>query len=141
MKTATLPDRKEVVPNDCWDLQSLYSGDEAWNTQFAEVEKRIETYETFRGRLGESPQVLAEALDFDRDFDRTTERLGIYAFLKTTEDQSDSHYQGMKARFQNLAVRASQASSYMRPELLAIDTQQMQLLMEDDLLAPYRLQL
>ncbi len=139
--TATLPNRSEVPASDCWDLSSLYENDSAWEQDFKHVDSLIATYETYRGRLGESAAVLAEALVFDSDFDRTSERLGYYAFLKTTEDQSNSDYQAMKARFQNLAVRASQASSYMRPELLSIDESTMADLMDDPALARFRLQL
>ncbi|QDT12488.1 oligoendopeptidase F [Planctomycetes bacterium K23_9] len=139
--TATLPNRSEVSSSDCWDLSSLFENDAAWEKDFQQVDTLIDTYETFRGRLGESAAVLAEALAFDSDFDRTSERLGYYAFLKTTEDQSNSDYQAMKARFQNLAVRAGQASSYMRPELLAIDETVMSGLITDPALSRFRLQL
>ena len=37
-----------------------------------------------------------------------------------TEDQANNTYQAMVARFQNLATRASQAASYIRPEILAL---------------------
>ncbi len=141
MSTATLPLRKEVKPEDCWDLNSLYTDDQGWEADFKKLDGRIPTYETFRGRLGESASVLAEALNFDSDFDRLAERLGTYAFLKTTEDQGDSEYQGMKARFQNLTVRASQAASYMRPELLAISEDRMSELIQDEAVALYSLQL
>lgn len=141
MSTATLPLRNEVKPEDCWDLSSLYPDDQSWEADYKKLEEQIETYETFRGRLSESAPVLAEALRFDSDFDRTAERLGTYAFLKTTEDQTDSAYQGMKARYQNLAVRAGQAASYMRPEILAISAETMAAFLEGDSLKPFRLQL
>lgn len=141
MSTATLPTRNEVNQEDRWDLSSLYANDEAWESDFAKLDQQIPTYESFRGRLGESAAILAEALEFDKDFDRTAERLGTYAFLKTTEDQTDSAYQGLKARFQNLAVRAGQTASYMRPEILTIDADRMASLMNDDAVAPFRLQL
>jgi oligoendopeptidase F len=139
--TSTLPNRSDVAPSDCWDLASLYANDEAWEEAFLELEQRLPTFETFQGRLGESAATLAEALNFGSEFDRVAEKLGIYAFLKTTEDQSDSQYQGLKSRFQNLAVRAGQAASYMRPELLAVDEDTMATFMADDAVAPYRLQL
>ena len=141
MSTATLPPRQDVNAADCWDLSSLCSDDASWDLEFKKLDSRIQTYETFRGRLDESAKVLAEALTFDSEFDRTAERLGTYAFLRTTEDQSDSDCQAMKARFQNLAVRAGQAASYMRPELLAIDPNKMSALIEDDALSLFRLQL
>ncbi len=141
MSSATLKLRKDSNPSDCWDLSSLYSDDQAWEADFQKLDDQIPAFEAFRGRLGESAAVLAEALALDSAFDRTAERLGTYAFLKTTEDQGDSHYQGMKSRFQNLAVRASQAASYMRPELLAIESDRMAELMGDEVLALFRLQL
>ena len=139
--TATLPSREDVATENCWDLSSLYTNDEAWEADYGRLEALIDKYESFRGRLGETPEILAEALAFDSDFDRKAERLGYYAFLKTTEDQGNSDYQGMKARFQNLAVRASQASSYMRPELLAISEDRMWELLQMESLSRFRLQL
>ncbi len=139
--TASLPARHEVAPEHCWDLSSLYPDLASWESDFAKWEAMIPTFETFQGRLGESAQVLAQALVFDRDFDRLAERLGTFAFLKTTEDQGDSDAQAMKARFQNIAVKAGQAASYMRPELLAIDEDEMQTLLSDPAVEPYRLQL
>ncbi|TWT49338.1 Oligoendopeptidase F, plasmid [Rubripirellula amarantea] len=139
--TATLPSRKEVSPADCWDLSSLYADDQAWEQDFKRLDSLIPTFETFRGKLGESAATLAKALNFDNDFDKVAEKLGTYAFLKTTEDQGDSHYQGMKSRYQNLAVRAGQAASYMRPELLAIDQAKMDELISDPAVEPYQLQL
>lgn len=141
MSTATLPDRNEVKPQDCWDLGSLYDDDAAWEADFERLESQIPTFESYRGRLSESAAVLAEAMQFDSDFDRTAERLGTYAFLKTTEDQTASDYQGMKARFQNLAVRAGQAASYMRPEILAIPEEDMTRFLEDPALEKFQLQL
>lgn len=141
MSTATLPDRSSVAVGDTWNLSSLYAEDAQWEADFNKLDGQIVQFETFRGRLGESAAVLRQALDFDSQFDRLAERLGIYAFLKSAEDQGNSDYQAMKSRFQNLAMRASQAASFMRPELLAIPQPQMDALMADDRLQLYRLQL
>ncbi len=138
---ATLPNRNEVPAADCWDLSSLYRDDSAWEADFKLLESKLPTFATFRGRLAESAKTLAEALNFDNQFDMIAEKLGTYAFLKTTEDQGDSKYQGMKSRFQNLAVRAGQAASYMRPELLSIDEPAMASLIEDKAVTPFKLQL
>ncbi len=141
MTTATLPARNEVKPADCWDLSSLCQDDASWEAEYKKLDEQIPTYETYRGRLGQSADILAEALTFDSQFDRLAERVGTYAFLKTTEDQGNSDSQAMKLRFQNLAVRAGQAASYMRPELLSIEEARMSELAADEKLAPFRLQL
>lgn len=137
----SLPERAVVATEDCWNLSSLFTSDTDWEKAFADLESKVDTYETFRGRLGESAETLLEALQFESDFSRDAERVAIYSFLKTTEDQANSDYQAMKARFQNLAVRANEAGSYVGPELLAIESEQMDALVADPLLAPFALQL
>jgi oligoendopeptidase F len=141
MSNATLPQRHEVAPSDTWDLSSLYSEIAQWEADFQKLDGLIPRFETYRGRLGESVATLVEALDFDSDFDRIAERLGTYAFLKTTEDQGNSDFQALKSRYQNLSMRAGQAASFMRPELLAIDEAKMSAFLADPQLKLYRLQL
>src|SRR5215218_9747846 len=101
----------------------------------------ISGYEQFRGQLGQSATRLAECLQFDMNADLLAERLGTYVFLKTTEDQANDQYQAMMGRFQNLAVRANQLASYIRPEILAIPEATMQEMLASELLAPFRLML
>jgi len=119
-KQKTLPARSKVKLADTWDLASLYPDDKAWEAAFTKWEKQIKRYATFQGTLGKSAAKLAACLKFDVKFDRLTERLGTYAFLKTTEDTADGTYQRMMGRFQHAATEASQAASFMRPEILAI---------------------
>ncbi|MFP6675198.1 MAG: oligoendopeptidase F, partial [Pirellulaceae bacterium] len=70
---------------------------------------------------------------------RLADRLGVYAYLKSTEDQTDSAYQEMMGRYQHLATDASQKASFIRPELMAISDEQMGQMTSDEALAPYRL--
>lgn len=112
--------RSEVAEGDTWDLSSLYGCDADWEADFKVFESRIGDYTNFRGRLAEGHHVLAECLRFDLEIDRLAERLGTYAFLKTTEDQANSAYQALTARFQNVAVKAGQLASYIRPEILSL---------------------
>jgi oligoendopeptidase F len=138
-KSKTLPPRSKVKTEDTWDLASLYASDDAWEKGFRKLEKMFPKYESFRGRLGESAQVLAECLAFDEEFERLSERVGTYALLKTTEDQADSTYQRMQGRFQFVAVKASQAASYIRPEILGLAAAKIKKFMAAEELAPYRL--
>lgn len=140
MSTATtLPSRHEVPAEHTWDLTSLYPNDAAWEVDFAQLQEWIAQYEPYRGRLSEGAETLAELLDFDSRFERLAERLGTYAFLKTTEDQANDTYQAMQNRFRSVAVRAAQAASYIRPELLAIEPAEMDAMLADPRLGRYRL--
>jgi oligoendopeptidase F len=140
-KIQKLPARDQVKAADRWDLSSLFADDEAWERAFKKWEKRIPGYEKFQGQLAESPKALADCLKFDLDMDRQAERIGTYAFLKTTEDATNSAYQRMKGRYLAAASRASQLGSYIRPEILAIPKAKMREFLADRRLAPYRLML
>ena len=124
------PKRSEVPVGDTWDLASLFESDAEWLEVLGQFEREMEGLSQFSGRLGESATVLAECLAFDIKLDRLGERLGTYAFLKTTEDQGNSHYQGFVGRYQNLATRAGQAASFIRPEILSISPDKMAAMMK-----------
>ena len=119
-KTQVLPVRAKVPLADQWDLTQLYPDDAAWEKEFEEWQKQIERFGTFKGKLGESARTLVDCLRFDSAFERTGERLGSYASLKACGDQGDSVYQRMQGRFHHVVVKASEAASYIRPEILAI---------------------
>ncbi len=134
-----LPERSAVRTNDTWDLSSLFNSDSAWETSFKKLSGQIKSYSKFQGKLGKSAKTLADCLKFDSKFDQLAEQLGIYAFLKTAEDQSNSDYQRMLGRFQSVAAKASEAASFIRPELLSIPASKMKKLVASKELAGFRL--
>ncbi len=140
-KQKTLPPRSKVKAADTWDLSSLYPNDKAWETAFAKWEKQIKGYAKFQGTLSKSAAQLAACLKFDSKFDRLAEQLGTYAFLKTTEDTAEGEYQRMMGRYQHVASEASQAASFIRPEILAIPTTKFKKFLAAKELKPYQLML
>ena len=134
-----LPSRSQVEPADTWDLSSLFADDDAWEKAFVEWEANIVGYDRFRGQLGTSAEKLAECLKFDAGFERVGERLGTYAFLKTAEDTANSTYQRMIGRYRNVASRAGQAASYIRPEIMDIPAATMDAFLKSPMLAEFRL--
>jgi oligoendopeptidase F len=138
-KVVRLPQRSAVKAADTWDLAALCENDAQWEELFKKLDKQIAGYEKYRGKLGDGPKVLAALMKFDHDFDRLAERVGGYAHLKVTEDQADSTYQAMVAKFQNLATRASQAASYIRPEILSLPKKTLDQYLAAKELAAYKL--
>jgi len=124
--------------SDTWNLSTLFPSDDAWEEAFAAWKKQIAGYAAFQGKLAESAEKLAECITFDLDVNRAGERLGNYAHLKVCEDQGNSVYQRMKGRFMQLASDAGQASSYIRPEILAIPSEKMDEFLQSPALAPYK---
>ncbi|TWT85969.1 Oligoendopeptidase F, plasmid [Posidoniimonas polymericola] len=140
-KKKTLPTRDKVKAADTWDLSSLFESDAEWDAAFAKWEKEVKKYAAFRGTLGDGPEQLAKLLKFDSKFDRAGERLAYYAMLKTTEDQGNSAYQAMIGRYQNVATKAGEAASYIRPEILGLSAAKLKKYLDAKPLAPFKLSL
>src|SRR5688500_10023547 len=138
-KVVRLPARSRVTVADTWDLSPMCESDVQWEELFQKLDKQIAGYDKFRGKLGDGPSVLARLLKFDHEFDRLAERIGGYASLKASEDQANSTYQGMIARFQNRATRANQAASYIRPEILALPKKTLDEYLKSKELKPFKL--
>ncbi len=138
-KVRLLPPRDRVPQADTWDLSSLFKSDSEWEAAFTQWEAQIGNYANYVGKLGESAEMLAACLRFDAGFDRAGERLAVYAYLKTAEDQASSPYQRMKGRYQHVATKAAEASSYIRPEVMAIDPARLAGFLADPVLAEWKL--
>jgi oligoendopeptidase F len=134
-----LPQRSQVRVEDTWDLSSLFADDGEWEKAFRKFEKQIARYAAFRGKLSDDAATLAACLGFDADLDRLGERVGTYAFLKSAEDQGNSDYQRMVGRFQNASTRASEAASFIRPEILAVPPSKITRLLAAREIQPFRL--
>ncbi|MFN3153209.1 oligoendopeptidase F [Bremerella sp.] len=131
--------RDQVATDDTWDLSSLYPDPEAWEKDFKKLAKKEDGFDKFRGTLAKGAKELLACLKFDTEVDRLGEKLGIYAFLKTTEDQANDDSQRRMARFQAVASKLGQAASYIAPEIQAIPAKRLQELMDDPVLKGYRL--
>jgi len=110
-----------------------------WETAFKKYEKQIAGYEKFKGKLGADAKTLAACLKFDDELDRLGDNLGSYAHLKTTEDTSNSDSQRLLGRFRNVASKAGQAASYIRPEIMSIPAATMKKFLAAKEIAPYKL--
>lgn len=140
-KTKSIPPRSRVRVQDTWDLTKLFKSDAEWERAFKRLERKAPGYEQFRGRLGESPKVLRACLDFDVAFEKEAEKVGSYAFLKSSEDVTNPTYQGMVSRYTHLATRTAELASYIAPEIQAIPRKRLLKFIQSPTLKPFRFQL
>ena len=138
-KPIILPPRSQVKVEDTWDLSSLCQNDTAWENTFALWEKQIPKYAKFKGKLGRSAKILADCLNFDRDFDRLGERLGNYAYLRCAQDQAASDSQRMRGRYSMVSSKASEAAAWIRPELLSVPAAKLKKLLASPSLKEWKL--
>ncbi|MBR6155024.1 MAG: oligoendopeptidase F [Treponema sp.] len=120
MSKETIPLRKDVPAEYKWDLSSIYKSDDEWEADLKAIPVATEKLASYKGRLGESREVLLEALQADQALDMLLENVYHYANLINESDQSDSKAQDMVNRAMMAYTQAGAASSFYVPELLSI---------------------
>jgi oligoendopeptidase F len=125
MAAKRLKERKDIAAGDKWNLSPLFESDDQWERLFKDTQDGIDRYGRFKGRLGDSIDRLVAAIAFHLDSTRKIEKLYTYAQLKSDEDKANQHYLGMYQRAVNLYTRASEAASFLTPEIQQIPVQTM----------------
>ncbi len=117
----SLPLRSEIPVEETWRLEDIFPTDDAWEEEFKQVKAMIPKLGEYKGRLGESPEVLYEALQYQDDVSMRLGKLYTYAHMRYDQDTTNSFYQGLDARAKSLYSEASSAMAFIVPEILAID--------------------
>ena len=114
------PGRATVPEKYTWNLADLYPDVAAWRADKARVTTELPQVRACAGRLGSSPQTLADALETMTRLDRELARLYVYASMLSDEDTRQSEPQGMHQEMQQLHAEFSAQASYIGPEILRV---------------------
>ena len=118
--TEASPGRATVDEKYTWKLADLYPDVAAWRADKVRVTSELPQVRTAAGRLGSSPQTLADALDTMTRLDKELARLYVYASMLSDEDTRQSEPQGMHQEMQQLYAEFSAQASYIQPEILRV---------------------
>jgi oligoendopeptidase F len=119
---AALPAWAQEVTADAamWDLTEIYPNLAAWDAARREALAAVPGLTAYKGRLGESAAVMAEALVAQSDLTRTISRIFVYASLSADEDLRNSAAQERLSQARDLYTALGEAISWTAPELLGI---------------------
>lgn len=120
METTQIPARAEVAAQDKWAIHDLFATDDDWRAALAAAKEYVPRVQAFRGRLGESAQMLLDYLRLDDEISLAFDALVHYAQRKSDEDTRVATYQEMASQVTRLAVELQSAAAFQTPELLAI---------------------
>jgi oligoendopeptidase F len=139
--TRQIPARSEIPAADTWDLTHIFKTEEEYRKAFSDLKNCYPKITEFKGRLGESPEMLLKCLEFEKWLDLISERLGHYSSLKYSEDSSNNENLSRRAELTNLLTKVNEAASYINPEIQAISDDKFQRLLDDSALADWRIYL
>jgi oligoendopeptidase F len=141
MTTAAIADtqRANIPDKYKWNLADLYPSEAAWTAAKEAIQKRLPELGKHRGHLGKSGKELLAGLQLMFDIDRDLSRLMVYANSVSDEDVREARPREMKQGAEELATAFGAATSWVRPEILAMDAGRVHKLVADEpKLGPYR---
>jgi oligoendopeptidase F len=118
--SSELMKREDIEKKYTWDLTHIYKNEKDWEADYSRIEKQIEKIKSFEGKLGSSSKTLFEALDFTDRLWAGYAKLSQYPSLAKDLDLSNSTYQSMYEKANNLGNKLSTALAFFRPEILTI---------------------
>jgi oligoendopeptidase F len=139
LATATSTAWAAERPEDRWNLADLYPDTQAWDADAARLELQMKTFESCRGHLGDSAARFHECLDLRSDMAKRYSRMAVYANELFSADTGASSSLELSQRSQVLGSKLGEATSFMRPEVLAMGSAKVDAFFAADSgLAPYR---
>lgn len=120
MTETKTPTRDEIPESDKWDLTQLFASVSKWQEDVAWITQSYPRIAEWRGKLGDSAQALAAALEFEKQLDLKFERVYHFASLQLAEDSANADYLTRMGQLQNLMTNISEAFSFVTPEIQAI---------------------
>jgi len=130
--------RAEVPENFKWNLADIFPDLTAWEKAADDVEKQLPELASYQGRLGESPDVLADALDLEYSISKVAQDISVYASQWLTTDRNDPAANEYKSRADGLMARLGQTVSFIQPEIAQIPAGKLEKFLESPRLETYR---
>ena len=118
---APLPRERDDVPDRFkWNLTHIFPDWQAWQAAYDELDAKVDAYAALQGTLAQGRERLLAALRLSDEVGQLTYKVWYFASLWYDQDQRDNQINARRQLVQILFAKASQASAWFNPELLAI---------------------
>ena len=114
-------ERKDILTEYTWDLETMYKDEKDWEEDLANVLKKAEDFTKYKGKVGESKETLLNALKDRDNIYRVISKSYSYAHLKLDEDTRIGNSQALSDKALGGYVQVEEKTSFVVPEILEID--------------------
>ena len=112
--------RKDVNPNETWNLQDLFATDEDYEAALKNMQAMAEGFtETYKGQL-ESVETIQAALAQYGEILEQYHPLSAYSYLSWSEDQTNEQAQARASKFGSVSAQIFSQLSFLDSELLQL---------------------
>lgn len=121
--------RSETSVQDKWNVEALFPSLSDWQKEFSKIkpeEKQHSPWKelaNFKGRLGESAEVLKKALETRLNLEKNLSTLYTYAHLRHDEEITHDEHKAAYNRARSMLYDFLKETAWFQPELLALSDQ------------------
>ena len=131
-------DRNDIPEAYRWNIADILVDEAAFDATVTEVEEMLPKLKAYQGRLGESPEVLADALDLFNEIQKAGEDAVVWANQRQHTDTRDQVANSTQAKSRALGGKVGEAASFLAPEIAQIPADTIEAFLENPRLATYR---
>ena len=112
--------RNKVEKNQTWNAESVFKNHQIWEEELKTILAGLDSVKNYRGRLGEGPATLLEALSACEHLILRAQTVYMYAGFGYAVDTTDQETAGMQGRAAGMFGQVAASTSFIAPELLSI---------------------
>ena len=131
-------ERSAVENKFKWTIDEMYVDEAAMEKDIEKVKGLIEESKKYKGKLADSEENLYQALNISEQASRLLQNLYVYAHMKSHEDTRINKNQGNATKTEMLSTELSMATSYMVPEIIAMDSEKLEKYLKNEKLSYYK---
>jgi len=119
MANKVLP-RNKIDKKFTWNAESVFPSIAAWEKEAAKVIEDISKVKQYQGRLGESAEILLEAMSISEQLILRAYKLYMYASFSYAVETTNQQAGGLLGKAQGIFGQVASAIAYLQPETLGI---------------------
>ena len=121
-----------------WTIDEMYPNEEAMDKDIQKLKDLIEEAKKYKGILADSEENLFQALNISEQASRLLQNLYVYTHMKSHEDTRINKNQANATKTDMLSTELSMATSYMVPEIIAMDSEKLENYLKTEKLSHYK---
>lgn len=121
-----------------WTIDEMYPNEESIEKDIQKVKELIEEVKRYKGILADSEENLFKALNISEETSRILQNLYVYTHMKSHEDTRINKNQSNATKIDMLSTELSMATSYMVPEIIAMDNEKLENYLKTERLSHYK---
>ncbi|MBC6004183.1 MAG: oligoendopeptidase F [Paeniclostridium sordellii] len=131
-------DRASIEDKFKWDIDNMYKTPESIKEDIKKIDMFISELKSYKGKLADSKENLYKVLSDSENASRILQNLYVYTHMKQHEDTRKNENQANATKTEMLSTELAMATSYMVPEIIAMDENKLQEYLKDNKLSFYK---